>query len=706
MRAREPDRTGTVDRDGVRVAYEVHGNGDTTILLLPAWAISDSRLWKAQVPYLARHFRVVTYDPRGNGSSDRPTDPALYDPLEQMGDALAILDELEVAKAVLVGNSFGSIIGFLLAALHPDRVDGYVAIGTTLNLDGEPDTGVAGALAKFDQHLEESEGWAKYNRHYWEKDYPGFVDFFINAAFNEPHSTRMIEDGTTWAFNTSPEVLDATVASRVGVPPGKAAGKLRSLAPNIRCPALVIHGSEDLVAPIHRGRQLADLLDAPLEIIDGAGHCPQARHPARLNPMIRDFAAKVSGRSIPIPGPRRGTGPRVLFLSSPIGLGHARRDLAIANQLRSLAPDVDITWLAQNPVTRFLDAHNETTHPASKYLASESTHIEEKAGEHDLDIFGSFRNMDEILVANFGVFSDVVEEEGFDLVVGDEAWEVDHFLHEFPTSKRTRFAWLTDFVGFVPMPEGGEREAFLAADYNLEMIRHVERNPEVRDRSIFVGDPEDVVENTFGPGLPSIRDWVEAHYRFSGFITGFDPASLSDRTAIRAELGYRPDETIVLITVGGSGVGSSLLQRAMLAHIPLSESVPNLRTVVVAGPRVAPEQLPAIPGVELHAFLPDLHRHLAAADVAVVQGGLGTTMELTALGRPFIYVPLKNHFEQQVHVRHRLERHGAGRPIDYDRATPETLAEAVNEQLSFVPDYHPVPSDAAATAARQIAELL
>ena len=146
--------------------------------------------------------------------------------------------------------------------------------------------------------------------------------------------------------------------------------------------------------------------------------------------------------------------------------------------------------------------------------------------------------MDEILVANFMVFHDAVEDGEYDLVIGDEAWDVDYFLHENPELKRTAFAWMTDFVGWLPMPSGGEREAFLTADYNAEMIEHVARFPRLRDRSIFVGDPDDIVPDTFGPDMPRIRDWTEANFEFAGYVTGFDPAPLIEgREAIRRELG-------------------------------------------------------------------------------------------------------------------------------------------------------------------------
>ena len=221
---------------------------------------------------------------------------------------------------------------------------------------------------------------------------------------------------------------------------------------------------------------------------------------------------------------------KALYISSPIGLGHAQRDVAIAAELRKLHPDVEIDWLAQHPVTAVLEAHGETIHPLSAELASESAHITRESSDHDLNAFQAIRRMDEILVANFMVFHDAIESGEYDLVIGDEAWDVDYFLHENPELKRTAFAWMTDFVGWLPMPSGGDREAFLTSDYNAEMIEQVERFPRIRDRAIFVGEPDDIVPDDFGPGLGSIRDWTERHFEFSGYVTGFDPTPL-DRGA-------------------------------------------------------------------------------------------------------------------------------------------------------------------------------
>jgi predicted glycosyltransferase len=314
--------------------------------------------------------------------------------------------------------------------------------------------------------------------------------------------------------------------------------------------------------------------------------------------------------------------------------------------------------------------------------------------------------MDEILLANFMLFHDVARDERYDLWIGDEAWELDHYLHENPELKRAAYCFLTDFVGWLPMPEGGDAEAALTADHNAEMLEQIGRFPRVRDRAIFVGGPDDVVPHGFGDGLPRIRPWVEERFSFCGYVLAPDAGQPADRAALRGELGYAPDERVCLVTVGGSGVGGGLLERVMDAYPEARRQVPGLRMVAVCGPRIDPGALPRQDGVEVVRYVHRLSRHLAACDVAVVQGGLATCMELAAAGTPFLYVPLRRHFEQNLHVRHRLERLGAGRAIDYDAATPETIAAAIAGALRDRTGVAPVERDGAARAASLIAELL
>jgi UDP:flavonoid glycosyltransferase YjiC (YdhE family) len=333
--------------------------------------------------------------------------------------------------------------------------------------------------------------------------------------------------------------------------------------------------------------------------------------------------------------------------------------------------------------------------------------MESESAGHDLHCFQAIRRMDEVLIANFMLFHDVVNDERYDLWIADEGWEIDYYLHENPREKRASYVWLTDFVGWLPMPDGGGREAYVAADYNAEMIEHIASLPHVRDRAIFVGSPEDIVPDAFGPDLPLIRDWTMEHFDFSGgYITGFDPAELGDREALRAELGYAPGEKVCIVTVGGTGVAGDLLRRVMASFHDAKRLVPELRMVVVAGPRIDPASLPSNGSLEVQPYVHDLYRHLAACDLAVVQGGLTTAMELTANRRPFLYFPLRHHFEQNFHVHHRLQRYGAGRRMDFDDSPPEAIAAAIAAEIGREVSYLSVETDGARTAAERIAELL
>ncbi len=698
MRARYPDVEGVVERDGVRVAYESFGEGTPAVVFTPPNAIIHGRAFKAQVPYLARNHRVVTIDPRGNGRSDRPTDPAAYADLEYVADTIAVLDAAGVDAAVLVGACFGAWRSLLAAARHPDRVLGVVALGPMVPFLAPPHP-----RPSFTDVLDSDEGWTKANKHYWLRDYRGFLEFFFGELACEPHSTKLVEDAVGFGLDTTAETLLTSLGGPLCVATRE---ESEAVLADVRCPVLVVHGSRDACQPPATAVVLAELTGGPRLEIEGGGHVPHARNPVRVNLAIGEFLDRIGPprhRTVRWARPlnRRR---RVLFLSSPIGLGHARRDLAIARELRALQPDLEIDWLTQHPVTELLAREGERVHPASGCLASESEHLESEAGEHDLRVFDALRRMDEILLANFHVFHDLVSETDYDLWVGDEAWELDHFLHENPELKRSAYAWLTDFDGYLPTPEGGDREAALTADYNAERVEQVTRRPRLRDRAVFVGNADDVVPDPLGPGLPTVAEWTRARYAFAGYVTGFAPPN--DRAGLRAELGYRPDERVCVVTVGGSGVGGHLLRRAVHAVPELARRVPGLRTVVVTGPRIDPASLPVPDGVEVHGYVPDLHRHLAACDVAVVQGGLTTTMELTTAARPFIYVPVGNHFEQNIHVRHRLARHRAGRCLDYNNTEPDALAAAIAEEIGREVDYLPVPADGAARAAALLADLI
>jgi pimeloyl-ACP methyl ester carboxylesterase len=703
MQAELPSASGHVVRDGVRIGYRVYGTRGPLLVMLPCWIIVHGRCWKAQIADLARDCRLLVIDGRGNGSSDRPVGPKAYVNAEFVADALAVMDHLAVGECVLFGYSKGGPIAALIAQQRPAQIQAMVLIAPV---------GPMGAAAKrareqaFMTPLPKYEGWERFNAHSMAEDPEGFVRHFFTRMFCEPHSTKQIEDAIGWAEETSAQAL---IDSMLGGLQDDAdlAGAYSALG----CPVLLIHGDRDEVVPIEMGRAVAALCRAEVMEMAGSGHGPHLRHPAIVHAAIRRFLAahgvlpaKTRARAAPA---RRRRGPRrALYLSSPIGLGHARRDLAVARALREVRPGLEIDWLAQDPVTRVLAHAGERVHPASGRLASESRHIEDEAGEHDLNVFQALRRMDEILVRNFSVFQDAVESRRYDLVIADEGWEVDHFWHEHPEFKRAPLVWMTDFVGFAPLAEGGRSEAALTADYNGEMVGHVEGHPGVRDRSIFVGNRADVVDDSLGPDLPGRRAWTDARFAFSGYILGDDVPRPEDKAALRARLGFAPDEKVCVVTVGGSGVGAPLIRRILSALPIVHRQRPELRTIVVAGPRLSPEGLPRTPGVEIRGFEPDLPAMLAACDVALVQGGLSTCMELAAVRTPFVYFPLRRHFEQNVHVPQRLASYGAGRRLDFASADADAIATAIEAELGGRPAWRGVERDGAARAASLIADLL
>jgi pimeloyl-ACP methyl ester carboxylesterase len=263
------------------------GEGEPTILLLPTWTIIHSRFWKMQVPYLSRHYRVITYDGPGNGRADRVRDPARYAPDSYAADALAVLDRCGVDRAVVVGLSLGAQYGVRLAASHPDRVLGLVLIGPSLPLV-PPSPERAAAFENLHGPVpEDPRGWAKYNIAYWHREYRDFVEFFFSQCFSEPHSTKPIEDTVGWALETGPDVLEAEANS----PDSGVSGK--EMFEGVSCPTLVVHGTADRIQPHEIGVEAARLSGGSLVSMVGSGHIPNVRDPVRFNLLLRSFVESL-----------------------------------------------------------------------------------------------------------------------------------------------------------------------------------------------------------------------------------------------------------------------------------------------------------------------------------------------------------------------------------------------------------------------------
>ena len=290
MRAKLPVEEGFVERDGVELHYEVYGNGAETMVFLPPWSIVHSRVYKAQLPYFSERFRCVTYDGRGNGQSDRPDDVAAYTLANYVADALAVMDATEAGPAIIVGLSFGAMIACILAAYHPERVGAAILVGTAAIIGpGYPYMGNDHFLPKRDQFKD----WDKYNRDYWLSNYPDFAEHFVGNIFFEPHSTKQIEDGIAWACETTGPVLVRTVEART-------TRRLRSQRGDVSqdpCPVLMIHGDDDRIQPYARAQARGGADRRELVTIEGGGHNPLGRIPAKCNTLIVEFLDRRLGLS-------------------------------------------------------------------------------------------------------------------------------------------------------------------------------------------------------------------------------------------------------------------------------------------------------------------------------------------------------------------------------------------------------------------------
>lgn len=283
MRARYPDVEGYVDHHGLRLGYEVYDNQRPTILLLPTWTIIHSRFWKMQVPYLSRHYRVVTFDGPGNGRSDRSTDPVHYSPDAYADYAVAVMDATNTHDAVVAGLSLGAAYATRLARAVPERVSGIVMIGPSIPLT-PPSPERARMFENLDKpYPGDVVGWDKYNIAYWHEHYEDFTRFFFEQCLNEPHSTKPVEDAVGWAAETTADVLEAEAFAPVPEEDWVTA------VGSIECPVLVVHGTRDAISPHDRGREAARLSRGTLLSMVGSGHLPQARDPVAVNFAIRDF---------------------------------------------------------------------------------------------------------------------------------------------------------------------------------------------------------------------------------------------------------------------------------------------------------------------------------------------------------------------------------------------------------------------------------
>ena len=395
----------------------------------------------------------------------------------------------------------------------------------------------------------------------------------------------------------------------------------------------------------------------------------------------------------------------VLYISGSVGLGHVVRDLAIASELRRQGPDLKISWLACHPATLLLKEAGEELAAEMNLYGNDNAGAERAAQNgFRLNIPIYALNAGKEWTANVNAFRKAVRRERFDLVIADEAYEIATAVAARVVSPRAPFVMIFDFFGSDSVTKSPS-DKLLTYLSNLWWLWISRLFSTKRNLGLFVGELEDIPDGNLGFLLPNRRKCARANLKFVGYVLPFDPAECADKAKVRAKLGYG-DEPLVVCAIGGTSIGRELLELCGQACPMIKKAIPNLRMVLVCGPRLDPASLDVPKDVDIRGYVPRLYEHLAASDLAIVQGGGTTTLELTALRRPFLYFPLGQHFEQQVHVAGRLTRHRAGIRMSYPSTTPGILAEKVISNLGTTVSHPPIPVDGARKAAQLIFRLL
>jgi UDP:flavonoid glycosyltransferase YjiC (YdhE family) len=394
-------------------------------------------------------------------------------------------------------------------------------------------------------------------------------------------------------------------------------------------------------------------------------------------------------------------GPRVLYVSGSIGLGHVKRDLAIAGELRRLNPGVEIVWLAAVPASDVLAQAGETLVPECAEFRNETEVAEAAAGGGGLNLT---RYVYRALVTwfhNARVIGRAAKGADIDVLVGNETYEVIvAYVFGIRVLPPVPFVMMYDFWG-MDVTSGGFFERLGAWALNFIWAQERRITTRGRNAAVFIGEPEDIPDRKFGLFLPNRRRHAADHVTFVGYALTFSPGEVSDRDAIRRELGYG-DEPVVVCAVGGTAIGRELLELCGRAYSLAAQHMPGLRMLLVCGPRIDPLQLDVPDGVETAGMVPELWRHFAVCDLAIVQGGGTTTLELEALRTPFLFFPIEGHAEQELTIGPRLARHGAGVPMTLSLTSPESLAEAIVLNVGKPVEYPPILTDGAHLAAEMI----
>lgn len=391
---------------------------------------------------------------------------------------------------------------------------------------------------------------------------------------------------------------------------------------------------------------------------------------------------------------------KILFISGSIGLGHVTRDLAIASALRKLDSDITIEWLAAHPASMMLQQAGELLLPEACIYANDNIAAEQAAAGYRLNLLKYLTRASRHWKNNVALFRKATASVSYDLVIGDETYELVVAFKKDPSLKKAPLVMIYDFIGLDVMTLNPLDWVGTYIWNRLWSEDYLKRRPPVFDLGMFIGKEEDVPDKKFGPLLPNRRVFAKKYLNFVGYVFPFDPGGYSDTATIRKKLGYG-DHPVVVCSVGGTSIGKDLLNLCAAAYPLMKSRMPGLRMVLICGPRIMADSLTIPPGIEILEYVPALYEHFAACDLAIVQGGATSAFELAALRKPFIYFPIEGHFEQ-AQVADRLDGYGAGVKMSYSQTAPGVLSEKALSLIGKEVNHAAIPCDGAQKAAQLI----
>ncbi len=396
-------------------------------------------------------------------------------------------------------------------------------------------------------------------------------------------------------------------------------------------------------------------------------------------------------------------GPRALYVSGSIGLGHVSKDLAIAGELRRARPDIEIVWLAGHPASDVLRDAGENVAPEAERWIGASEIAERCTHKGQLNLVRYVYRSLPSWAVNARLFRRIVKSQDIDIAIGNEAYEVDIPLVLGLLHLPVPFVMIFDFVGTDPMTRS-ILDRIGAYGLNAMWAWDGRVYGGGLHSAIFIGELDDIPTQAFGCALPERRQHAQDYYDVVGHVIGFRPEQHADRAAWRHRLGYG-EGPLIVCSVGGTAIGRGLLELCGQAFLPLRACMPGVHMVLVCGPRLPVGSIRVPQEVEVRGHIPRLHELYACCDVAVVQCGASSTTELSALRTPFIYFPIEGHFEQEL-VANRLARYGAGRRMSLKSTTPAGLAGAIREEYGRIVTWASMPVDGATKAAQHILRAL